>query len=158
LAVIAVSLSVVLVAVIAIAVGALVSPALRRSHATWRPSRLQSRPDHRAGVRVLDNDSPAPTTPSPERPALDPTKHYIFGEGESALPEYTPVISPAGKHSEQWALERSLHGSRVTPRTARALVVAVVVLVVLSVAGVTLASGGRGATTTTTTVTPSVRP
>lgn len=82
------------------------------------------------GFRLLDGTNEPLARPEVERPRLDPSRPYVFGE--SSGPE--EVVPAPLRHSQDWFLTRSSHRSGLSIWLRRIVVVVVVVVVIAIVA------------------------
>lgn len=94
-------------------------------------SLLEARPI----IRVVGSDMPPLPSMELNRPSIDKSKNYVFGENLDSPQNYPTLSSPR----EKWAIERSSHRSRWPRGSAKILGFALAVITVLLVAGTLLA-------------------
>lgn len=103
-----------------------------------KPNRLVTPPPSpyatSKGFRLVENAT-TPTSDekhaTPPRPRLEPTREYVFGDGQST--PYDVEALAQQRHDEQWALSRSARRATFTPSRLRKLVIALLILMVLAV-------------------------
>ena len=86
-------------------------------------------------IRVVGSDMPPLPSMELNRPSIDTSKSYAFGENSDISPSFPTLSSPR----EKWAIERSSHRSRWPRGSVKILGFALVVVAVLLVAGTLLA-------------------
>ncbi len=104
--------------------GRLAGPRRRDVRPTLPPSPYQPS----RGFRILDGTE-APTTHPVRLPRLDPDTDLVFGENSPPAPETPPVHL---RHSDQWALNRSMRHSPLPRLRRRIWWVVVIVVAVLA--------------------------
>jgi len=85
-------------------------------------------------IRVVGSDMPPLPSMELNRPSIDKSKNYVFGENLDSPLSYPTLSSPR----EKWAIERSSHRSRWPRGSVKILGFALVVIAVLLVAGTLL--------------------
>ncbi len=115
------------------------------------------------GVKIIDGGVTPTPRGAPERPRLDPDRTYVFSDLTPS--EREALATPRSRHDAQWALERSSHGTRLSPGSARILIGVLGAMVLLIIAGALIRhsshAGAHASTTssststTTTTAAPS---
>ena len=86
-------------------------------------------------IRVVGSDMPPLPSMELNRPSIDKSKNYVFGENLDPPQNYPTLSSPR----EKWAIERSSQRSRWPRGSVKILGFALVVIAVLLVAGTLLA-------------------
>jgi Flp pilus assembly protein TadB len=124
-------LVIVLVVLVALVVATVV--VFRRRRRDWRLPRrpVTAQTDHTA-LRVLGDGEPTRVAAEPVRPRVDTTTPLVFGEDTTPVPIESFT---GGRHSDQWALDRSAHRGRLSVASWRVVVVAAVALTLLFGAG-----------------------
>lgn len=88
---------------------------------------VESRPT----IRILGSDQPELPSLEVQRPSVDPTRNYVFGENAEIAPSMPNLSTPR----EQWALSRSANRSKLPRGSSKIVLFALGVVVVLIVIG-----------------------
>lgn len=103
------------------------------------------------GFRLINGDGSPSPRPLPNRPRLDPNRHYVFGD--QPVGDGDDVVPSLARHDQEWLLHRSSHRSSIPS----AGVIGIVVVLVLIVASLVIffrhhATPSRPTTTSTTSL------